>query len=351
MTIKNIVLPGGGHTLFQSLGVIQTLEKNDVWKIENIEKIYGTSAGAILASILCLKFDWDTINEYFLNRPWHDVYSVSIKSIMDMYSKKGLFNRNFFEVAFKPLLNAKDLPLEITLKELYEYSKIELHLFAFDINYFKFEDINYINNPDLPLLTAIHMSSAIPIFFSPVCLNNKCYIDGGLVSNYPLMFCIEQNCNMDEILGIKNDYNIFEKERKIYVNTENSLDKNDIEKIEDEKVSSNIITSESSIIDFIISFFHKVILNLNIDNKSYNIKHEVKCNCQYISYTFFNKVISSVETRKELLEHGIEAGNNFLKDFYTHNMDDGEKNKENDGLCCASDALGPSSHSLSRSKI
>jgi predicted acylesterase/phospholipase RssA len=350
MTIKNIVLSGGGHTLFQSLGIIQTLEQNNIWKIENIERIYGTSAGAILGAILCLKFDWDTINEYFLNRPWHDVYSINIQSIMEMYSKKGLFNRNFFEISFKPLLHAKDLNLDITLKELYEYSNIELHLFTFDINYFKFEDINYKSYPDLPLLTAIYMSSAIPILFSPVCLNNKCYIDGGLVSNYPLMFCIEQNCNLDEILGIKNDYCEVVKDEN-----DNNIEKSENDIIEDSLNeteqfnknilrSSNPITSDSSIIDFIISFFHKVILNLNIDNKIYNIKHEVKCKCQYVSYTFFNKVISSFNTRKQLLDDGIECGNEFINDFLNVKTDSGEKNEDNEGMCCANDILGPSSH-------
>jgi predicted acylesterase/phospholipase RssA len=84
MTIKNIVLSGGGHTLYQSLGIIQTLEKNDIWKIENIEKIYGTSAGALLGAILCLKFDWDTLNDYFLNRPWKDVFNVDINTILSI---------------------------------------------------------------------------------------------------------------------------------------------------------------------------------------------------------------------------------------------------------------------------
>ena len=341
MTIKNIVLSGGGHTLFQSLGIIQTLEKNNVWKIENIEKIYGTSAGSILGAILCLKFDWDTINDYFLNRPWHDVYSINIKSIMEMYSKKGIFNRNFFEVAFKSLLHAKDLNLEITLKELYEYSNIELHLFTFDINYFKFEDINYKSNPDLPLLTAIYMSSAIPILFSPVCLNNKCYIDGGFVSNYPLMFCIEQNCNLDETLGIKNDFDCCEGEKnenqdKVENDIENpSSESSESSEVNENKLKkNNIITDDSSIIDFIISFFHKVILNLNIDNKLYKIKNEVKCKCQYISYTFFNKVISSLETRKNLLDDGIVCGNEFIAQFLTCKIECGEKKEDNNVISC-----------------
>jgi predicted acylesterase/phospholipase RssA len=306
MTIKNIILSGGGHTLFQSLGIIQTLEKNNIWKIENIEKIYGTSAGSLLGAILCLKFDWDTVNDYLLNRPWHDVFSIDIKLIMDIYSKKGLFNRNFFEIAFKPLLHAKDLSLDITLKELYDYSQIELHLFTFDINNFKFEDVNYKSHPDLSLITAIYMSSAIPILFSPVCFNNKCYIDGGFVSNYPLTFCVEQNCNMDEILGIKNGFNN---------ECNDSVETTTASSTTNTTNTTNTIDNDSTILDFIISFFHKVILNLNIDNKQYNIKYEVNCNCQYMSYSFFNKAISSFDIRKQLFEDGIDCGNKFVNNI------------------------------------
>jgi len=329
MTIKNIILSGGGHTLFQSLGIIQTLEKNNIYKIENIEKIYSTSAGAMLGAILCLKYDWETVNDYFLNRPWHDVYSINIKLIMDMYSKKGLFDQSFFEIAFKSLLHAKDLNLNITLKEFYEYSNIEFHLFTFDINYFKFEDINYKNNPDLELLKAIHMSSAIPILFSPVCINNKCYIDGGFVCNYPLMFCIEQNCNVDETLGIKNEFDFCEpiKNEDDTKDAKDATDINNTIKTSD-NLSTNIVTNDSSILDFIISFFHKVILNLNMNSKLYNIKHEIKCKCRYMSYTYFNKVISSVEIRKQLLEYGIECGNNFITNCSSVEQDSGEKKED-----------------------
>ena len=296
MTIKNIVLSGGCHTLYQSLGIIQTLEKNDIWKIDNIEKIYGTSAGALLGAILCLKFDWDTLNEYFLNRPWHDVYNIDINTIFSIFSKKGFFNRNQIELSFKPLLHAKDLTLDITLKELYEYSKIELHIFTFDVNYFKLEDISYKTNPDLSLITALYMSSALPIMFSPVCIDDKCYIDGGVVTNYPLIFCIEQNANLDEILGIKN---VFDGEcNNVYEDNRNDVKSN--------------INDNSSLLDFFISFFQKVILNLNIDNLKYNIKHEINCQCQTVTYSFFNQFVSSTELRKQLLENGIECGNKFI---------------------------------------
>ena len=337
MTIKNIVLSGGCHTLYQSLGVIQTLEKNDIWKIENIEKIYGTSAGALLGAILCLKFDWDTLNEYFLNRPWHDVYNIDINTIFSMFSKKGFFNKNQIELSFKPLLHAKDLALDITLKELYEYSNIELHIFTFEVNYFKLEDISYKTNPDLSLITALYMSSSLPIMFSPVCIDDKCYIDGGVATNYPLIFCIEQNNNLDEILGIKNVFDV-ECNTTCACEANNNNIKSDVT-INDNTPETttvnkkiNNINEDSSLLDFFISFFQKVILKLNINNLNHNIKHEINCNCKTVTYTFFNKFVSSVELRKELLENGIECGNQYVeKIFEKSDKDDKPDDKPEKG--------------------
>jgi len=313
MTIKNIIFSGGGHTFYQTLGIIQTLEKNNIWKIENIEKIYGTSAGALLGAILCLKFDWETLNDYFLNRPWNDVFNVDINSILSIFNKKGFFNITQLELIFKPLLHAKDLTLNITLKELYEYSKIELHMYSFEINYFKLKEISYKTHPDLSLMTALNMTSALPIMFSPVCIDDKCYIDGGTFTNYPLSFCIEQNNKIDEILGIKNEFN----GESINNTYDEDIKKNDV------------INNESSLLDFFISFFQKLILNFNIDNNlTYKIKHEIYCECQSITFSFLNKVMSCIETRKKLLENGIECGNQYIKKLSDNNDIDNKHETE-----------------------
>ena len=39
-------------------------------------------------------------------------------------------------------------------------------------------------------------------------LNNKCYIDGGMISNYPLQYCLDQDPKPDinEILGLRNHF-------------------------------------------------------------------------------------------------------------------------------------------------
>ena len=58
MTIKHLVISGGGPIMIQILGAIQHLEKNEKVDMKNIESIYGTSAGAIVGVLICLKFDW-----------------------------------------------------------------------------------------------------------------------------------------------------------------------------------------------------------------------------------------------------------------------------------------------------
>ena len=67
--IKHLVVSGGGPTMIQTLGSIQHLEENKFIDINIIETIYGTSAGAIIGVLICLKFDWITLHDYIIKRP------------------------------------------------------------------------------------------------------------------------------------------------------------------------------------------------------------------------------------------------------------------------------------------
>ena len=88
MTIKHLVISGGGPNLIQTLGALQHLEKNKFIDLNNIETIYGTSAGAIVGTMICMKFDWETINDYIIKRPWQDVFKITVDKILEAYTKK-----------------------------------------------------------------------------------------------------------------------------------------------------------------------------------------------------------------------------------------------------------------------
>lgn len=285
MLIKHLVLSGGGPTMIQTFGAIQHLEKNSIIQRENIQSIYGTSAGALIGVIYCFKFDWETMYDYIIKRPWHEVFPIKIQNIFDAYTKKGLFDIKTIIKCFKPLLNAKDLEFSITLKEFYEFSKIELHLFAFELNKFHMIDISYKTHPDLSLLVAIQMTCALPILVTPVCLNDCCYIDGGVQCNYPLKFCLD-NHNIDEILGFKNNY--------IDHDTHN-------------------VNAQSTLLDFIMNFLFKILFSINTDNKQPKIPFEVVCDTKHMSIEYLKKSLSNEEIRKELFDNGVNSAEHFIK--------------------------------------
>jgi len=285
MTIKHLVISGGGPIMIQILAAIQELENNKYLNMNEIESIYGTSAGAILAVMFSLNFDWQTLNDYIIKRPWQDVFSIKVQNILDSYSKKGIFDSKTVEKCFKPLFDAKDISLDITLEDFYKLTNKEIHLFSFEINEYKLFDISYKTHPTLKLLTAVQMSCALPVLISPVFLDDKCFLDGGVTCNYPLNFCIESGKNPDEILGFKNKYS-------------------------DNKTS---ITSESTLLDYIINFLFKAILSMENNYEQPIIKNQVICDTSYVTFDTLRSATSSVEARKDLFEKGKQAAIQFLE--------------------------------------
>ena len=286
-TIKHLVISGGGPTMIQSLASIQHLEINKFIDMKNIESIYGTSAGAILGTLICLKFDWETINDYIIKRPWQDVFLIKVQNIFDAYTKKGIFDIKTIEKCFKPLLDAKDISMDINLDEFYKYSNIELHFFTFEINKFQLEDVSYLTYPKLSLLTAIQMTCGLPVLVTPVCLDNKCYIDGGIVCNYALKYCVESGKKIEEILGLKNNYN------------------------KDE----NYIGVDSTLLDFIMNFLFKIINSLSLDHIQPLIKYELVLNTSLLSINMLKSALSSIEVRKDLFTNGDDCAKQFLENL------------------------------------
>lgn len=285
--IKHLVVSGGGPTMIQTLGSIQHLEENKFIDINIIETIYGTSAGALIGVLICLKFDWITLHDYIIKRPWHEVFPIKVQNIFDAYTKKGIFDEKTIIKCFKPLFDAKDISLNISLKEFFEYSKIELHMFSFEVNAFQIEDISYLTHPDLSLITAIQMSCALPVLMSPICVEGKCYIDGGITCNYPLKYCIESpNKNIEEILGFKNQYDDHNK---------------------------NQIDSNSTLLEFIMNFLFKIIHSISSNNMiQTSITYEVLCNTNFLSINTLKSALSSIEVRESLYISGIEYAKTFL---------------------------------------
>ena len=175
--------------------------------------------------------------------------------------------------------------MDVNLEDFYKLSNIELHLFAFEINEYKIHDVSYLTHPKLSLLSAIQMSCALPLLVTPVCIEDKCYIDGGIMVNYPLNKCLHSE--KDEILGFKNKYENYNE--------------------------ANVIESTSTLLDFLLNFVFKLIYNLSTDEKQPTIKNEIVFDCKMMNITNLSEALNSMEHRKELWESGRETSKLFLE--------------------------------------
>lgn len=290
MSIKHLVLSGGGPIMIQILAAIQELEHNKYLNLNDIQSIYGTSAGAIVGVMISLQFDWTTLNDYIIKRPWHDLFSIKPQNIFDAYSKKGIYDPKIIEKCFKPLFHAKNISLDITMEEFYQLTKKDIHLYTFEINEYKIEDVSHSTHPTLPLLKAIQMTCAIPVLMAPVFIENSCFMDGGVACNYPLQFCVESGKPIDEILGFKNKYS-------------------------DDKTA--LINADSTLLDYLLHFLFKAIFNINAKYVHPPIKNEVILDTSHVSFETLRLSISNMDVRKELFEKGRQSairylGNNIL---------------------------------------
>ena len=300
MTIKHIVISGGGPTGLKALGALQHLEQHGFWNINDIISIYATSAGAIVAILLALKFDWSSITDYIIKRPWHDAYPFGVDQVFEAYSKKGLFDNSIFEIFFKSVFNAKDVSMYITMQEFYKYSKIELHFFTLELNKFEIVDISYKSHPELSLITAVHMSCALPMVVTPVCIDQQCFVDGGVTSNYPLCYCLQQYPNVDEILGLRNAY-------------ENS--------------HHNIVNNESNILDYAMNFINTLIFNVDTEFKQITIQNEIDYKTIHMNLSYIRTAVSSQEVRQQLFDDGLNVAIEFLAANSEKKGDNEGKNK------------------------
>jgi predicted acylesterase/phospholipase RssA len=206
--IKHMVIYGVGITGFSFYGALKESEQRGIWSIQNIQSMYGTSVGSIIIVLLSLKYDWQTLDDYFIKRPWQQLYKMNIASMLESIPKRGVFDRKTIEDTVSPLFAGKDVSLDITMEEFYQLTNIDIHIFLTELHSFKLVDVSHATYPTMKVIDAIYASSSIPIVFAPLLHKESeesvinCYCDGGIMANYPINQCIQAGANPEEILGI-----------------------------------------------------------------------------------------------------------------------------------------------------
>jgi predicted acylesterase/phospholipase RssA len=297
MTIKHLVLVGGGPNVFIHYGILKTLSQKNYIDIKNIESIHATSCGSIAGLILLLTTNWEDIDDYLINRPWEKVFAVKPAQLLNSIKSLGIYDSSLFVEMFKPFMEINDMSIDITLKEFYEKNKIDFYFYVTKYDDIESSTISHKTHPDLKLFTAVHMTCGIPVLFKPVLYENKLYFDGALFKNYPLKDCIESITDVDynEIFGIRQSIN-------------NIASNGNKEDTEEKSILENL-----DVFKFLFNIVNKLMYQINIVNyKDYDLRNEIQIKCHITDFNFWKNVMSSKEKRVELIKEGQDYAEDFL---------------------------------------
>jgi predicted acylesterase/phospholipase RssA len=308
--IKHLVISGGGAAGFSYYGALKQAQLRGLWYPENIKTIYATSAGTYLAVILSLGYDWNTIDDYLIKRPWQNVYKFELSMAIKTILKQGIFDQSNIHETFKPLFKGKDIPIDINLLDFYKRTNKELHFFTTDYNTFDTVDLSYKTHPEWKVLDAIYASSSLPIMFVPFYKVEteteeekppNIYIDGGIRMNYPLNKCLDDGNIPEEIFGIT----------RIDLNPKH-----------DKKLSRS-----NNLFELICKIIYKYALQIESPLYKTSISHQIGVSFSALDFSALFKCVSSTEERAQLINQGMRIADNYIEDYLNRIIEEESKSK------------------------
>ncbi|WDC83538.1 patatin-like phospholipase family protein [Caloramator sp. mosi_1] len=190
------VFEGGGVKGIAFLGAIKCLEERGY----KFNKVAGTSAGAIISSLIAAGYSADELKQILFNFDFinfQDKDAVQslpfIGSILGLVVSKAIFSGDAFEnwlkellvkkgkVKFKNFINNNEFALKIIASDI---TKKDILILPDDLKEYGIDPLEF------EVAKAVRMSMSIPLYFKPVKLkvNDEIHyiVDGGILSNFPV---------------------------------------------------------------------------------------------------------------------------------------------------------------------
>ena len=184
INIKHLVLSGGGLLGISYIGLFKYFEEKDY--IKNIQSITGCSAGAIFGSLLAIGYTYNELNNIVKSMIFKDYLKINVDSILNFTNTKGFESGTNLNLFIRNCIKNKTGNENITFSQIQEKYNIKLQIGVTNLTKNKFELLNNVTSPELPIHTAISASIAIPFIFEPIVINNDIYCDGGVLDNLPI---------------------------------------------------------------------------------------------------------------------------------------------------------------------
>ncbi|MDH4081430.1 MAG: patatin-like phospholipase family protein [Nitrospira sp.] len=185
---QNLVFEGGGVKGIAYAGAMQVLEEKGI--LSTIKRVGGTSAGAINAVLVALgysnKDQLTILNALDFNNFIDDDWGI-VRDSARLVKEYGWYKGDFFHTWLSDLIKRKLKNSNATFTDLKDAGLRDLYLYGTNLSTRFGEIFSYEHTPHERIADAARISMSIPLFFSAVRnARNDVYVDGGVLSNYPI---------------------------------------------------------------------------------------------------------------------------------------------------------------------
>lgn len=206
LPITNLILQGGGVKGIAYVGALEVLDEVQI--LDKIQNVAGTSAGAITACLLALRYTASEIRKI--------VFDLDFKSFQDrknalrIVTKYGLYAGDAFLDWITDLIEKKGFDKQATFSDLKQGGCRNLKVFGTDLYTKSVQEFSAASTPDTIVAEAVRASMSIPLFFkswkfSNAKPNDHIYVDGGVILNFPINSFFEQEHELGHTLGLHLD--------------------------------------------------------------------------------------------------------------------------------------------------
>ena len=201
---RNLIFKGGGVRGIAYMGALEELEEMGI--VDGIERVAGSSAGAIAATLVSFRLsmqettvlfndlDLSSVRQSLIHESKGKILTLanpgSYKRLLERF---GWYSTKYFYEWISQVIAGKcdDNP-RATFKDLDKHGYRNLYIVASNLSRHRPELFSLGTTPDVAVADAVRLSMSIPLYFEALRFDGKnfgvgdYYVDGGLYNNYPL---------------------------------------------------------------------------------------------------------------------------------------------------------------------
>lgn len=213
---RNLVFKGGGMKALAYHGALRVLEEERI--LTQVERVAGTSAGALLATMLSMRLTTEEIVKKYQEIDYTRIAAVR----SDFISESGDQSQRFYTRELTRLVDNVDAVYRFiqrygwyendlahewiqsvvadhcagdgraTFADFNSFGYCDLYIVTTNLSKHCIQIFSTKETPDVPVADAVLMSSSLPFYFESVQYDGRefgsgdYYADGGLLYNYPI---------------------------------------------------------------------------------------------------------------------------------------------------------------------